>query len=299
MTQRLYYKKFNKLDFHNDDAHIIEKNVFHSFRRKICPNCANGFSIYTKGDGQRYLWDNPEKTGEPKLEMKSIWFFICYSCGWWQITKKSYIEDMDIVHDPYIYHSVLERVAENSEKAKIIALRQSLQNNWEARKNLSSSDAAELVRDVLKEHYQCDVIHTKSNVNTPDGGIDLLVGHNGKKVLAAVQVKRRQTGKPEGVSHVREFVGALAIQGQNKGVFVTTADRFTKTVYAEKQLLHENSRIELDLIDAGTLLELLNATTPYESPILPFDLTENSFWKSGDRYYTSLEALMGLPGNKL
>lgn len=105
----------------------------------------------------------------------------------------------------------------------------------------------------MKEHYNCNVVHTKDHVNTPDGGIDLLVGHDHQKILAAVQVKRRrQNGDAEGISHVREFIGALTIQGQKKGIFVTTADRFTKTVHKEQKLLHENSYIKLDLIASPT-----------------------------------------------
>lgn len=299
MAQRLYYRKFNKLDFQKDDALTMEKSVFHAFRSKMCPHCFAVFSTYSKQTSKTQYWDNPERTGEPKIKVKVIWFFICYKCGWWQITEKEHLEDLGLSHDPFIYHSILERVEENSERAKIITLRQSLQKDWEGRKNLSAGDAAEIVRDIMKEHYNCNVIHTQGNVNTPDGGIDLLVGHDGQKVLAAVQVKRRKNGDPEGISHVREFVGALAIQGQKNGVFVTTAERFTRTVHKEQKLLHENSHIKLDLIASSQLLELLNATTPYDSPILPLDLSANSYWQSGDRYYSSLEVLMGLPGNNL
>lgn len=139
MAQRLYYRKYNKLDFEKDTAPAIEKNVFHAFISKKCPNCAEAFSTYSKKTNENYYWDNPERNGEPKIRTATIWFFICYKCGWWQITEKEYLEDMGLVHNPYSYHSVLERVDENSEKAKIIALRQNLQKNWEQRKNLSAN----------------------------------------------------------------------------------------------------------------------------------------------------------------
>lgn len=299
MTQRLYYRKFNTLDFEKDDILTFEQSLHHAFRSKICTNCRGNFSTYIRPLDQHYLYDNPQLRGKPVLQTNSIWLFICYSCGWWQIAKKGYMEKSGFVHDPYIYHSVLERVDENSERAQVIALRQNLQKNWEERKNLSAGDAAELVRGIMKEHYKCDVIHTKANVNTPDGGIDLLVGHDGNKVKAAVQVKRRKNGEPEGILHVRNFVGALTIQGHDEGIFVTTAERFTTAVLKEQKLLHENSHIKLDLVDSARLLELLNATTPYDSPVLPLDLNESSYWQSGDRYFTTLEVLMKLPGKKL
>jgi restriction system protein len=55
----------------------------------------------------------------------------------------------------------------------------------------------------------------------PDGGIDLKMRKNGKRIL--VQCKR-YTGRSIGVQAVREFFGVVVAGGADKGIFLTTSD---------------------------------------------------------------------------
>lgn len=299
MAQRLFYKKYRQHDHAEVEEGEIGEKVFNGFFNHQCPNCNQGFHRYTKPDGAILLYDTPDLTGEPSRKESNLILLVCMSCGWWQVTRKSIDEKMGLIHDAYAYHSLLEKVEEGGSRMEMINLRKELSKNWESRKNLDAGVAAELVRDILKEHLSCDVLHTKAHVNTPDGGIDLIIAHKNGKITSGVQVKRRQNGKAESVEYIREFVGALKIEGLESGIFVTTADRFTSDALEAKTKLFANSKMNIELIAADELLELLNATTPYEAPNLPLNLKEDSHWLANNRYFTTLEAMMGLPGNKL
>ena len=300
MQQKLFYKKYKEHNIEESKLGDISERVFNGFLNYCCPNCNSNFQQYNRLDEEKMLYDNPKLTGVPVRETWRFILLVCPNCGWWQVTRKGFREEgAAITHDIFTFHSILERVDPGSDRMAMINLRKSLQDNWESRKNLSAEATAELVRDVLKEHHSCDVFHTKSHVNTPDGGIDLLIAHDGPVIKEGVQVKRRLNGKPESISYVRDFLGALIIKGLEKGTFVTTSERFTKDVLEAQAALRQNNKIELNLIDGGKLLELLNATTPTEKLNFPFNFTEDSYWIKNDRYYTALEAVLGLPGNKL
>lgn len=71
----------------------------------------------------------------------------------------------------------------------------------------------------------------------------------------------------------------MAIEGIKKGVFVTTADRFTKPVsMVPERLKSINSRLELELIDGQRLFELLKCSIRPEKLIIPPDIDEGSVW---------------------
>jgi hypothetical protein len=300
MQQKLFYKKYKEHNIEESKLGDISERVFNSFLNHCCPNCNTKFQEYSRFNEERMLYDNSQLTGTSIKETWKLILLVCNSCGWWQVTRKGFRgKESAITHDIFTFHSILERVDPGSDRMAMINLRQKLQDNWKSHKDLSSAEMAELVRDILKEHYSCDVIHTKSHVNTPDGGIDLLIAHDGTVIKEGVQVKRRLNGKPESISYVRDFLGALMIKGLQKGTFVTTSERFTKDVVEAQAILYKNSKIELNLIDAGRLLELLNATTPTQTLNFPLGFTEHAYWTRNDRYYTTLEAILGLPGNKL
>jgi hypothetical protein len=94
-----------------------------------------------------------------------------------------------------------------------------------------------------------DYAVTRRGGANPDGGIDLLLEKNCER--RAIQCKHWKT-RQVGVRHVREFLGALADAGVQKGSFVTL-DGCT----AEAQALAE--RHDIEVIDESQLAAMLKA----------------------------------------
>lgn len=81
------------------------------------------------------------------------------------------------------------------------------------------------VADVFRANYTNAEV---SHVGKPgDGGIDvLLIEARGEQWL--IQVKRRRSQKSsEGVSTIRDILGAMVVKGVRKGIVVSTVERFS------------------------------------------------------------------------
>jgi HJR/Mrr/RecB family endonuclease len=113
----------------------------------------------------------------------------------------------------------------------------------------------EVAQAVLCEFYRCEVRHVG---RTGDGGIDLLVINSDNPI--AVQVKRRmKSGKAEGVQLIREFLGAIQLEGLKEAIIVSTADRFTTgAVGAAERAVQGKLVRNYRLIDFPSLIDLLN-----------------------------------------
>jgi restriction endonuclease Mrr len=125
-----------------------------------------------------------------------------------------------------------------------------------------------------------------------DRGIDLHVCHRNGEVLAAVQVKRRINKEVEGVAEVRNFIGALAVESISKGIFVTTATRYTREAKRVADKLNDGtrSRLELDLIDGGELFEILKTLPRDDKLILPNNIESADIWldAAGEKHTTRM-----------
>jgi hypothetical protein len=82
----------------------------------------------------------------------------------------------------------------------------------------------------------------------PDGGIDLVIERSGERT--AVQCKHWKSWNV-GIRPVREFVGALAIDGISKGVFITLGGYTAEA----KQLA---GRRGIEMVDDGGLMKMLD-----------------------------------------
>lgn len=112
-----------------------------------------------------------------------------------------------------------------------------------------------LVQSVFRDHFQTDVKHIgKSH----DGGVDLLMllGEN----PYILQVKRRKSpGKTEGVSCIRELLGATLLNGGKNSIFVTTADHFSSAAKNAAQNAVTKSIVNsFDLINGPDFISMLN-----------------------------------------
>lgn len=178
-----------------------------------------------------------------------------------------------------LYHAVLTEIALNSSDITIEQLRSYLARHWKDRKHISAQQAEDLVAGVLRDYYGGEIQRVTANANSPDGGIDLLIVSADGVIKRAIQVKRRITRDVESVKDVRNFVGAMLLSGNDTGIFVTTASRFSRTssdVAANQNLLKH--RLALELIDGERLLELLEFTNLQREVALPPLVDLNTEW---------------------
>ncbi|HFQ5215840.1 TPA: restriction endonuclease [Vibrio vulnificus] len=266
-----------------------------SFKSGLCPICVCETSIY-----QHIPEDQaPPEPYEHYAIMQPV-MLVCGHCGWWQ--SKAICVTRSHPSLPkfkggssewaYSYHPVIEQVDITSNKVAIADMRQHLLKNWEDRKLISAGKAESLVKSLLKEHLKCDVFSSTANVNKPDGGIDLFVAHENGEVKAAVQVKRRITKDVEPVTEVRNFVGALAIENIQKGIFVTTAERYSSVARDVPEKL--NNRLELELISGNELFDILKCFTKPDDLIIPPYVKADMVWQDNCGNLLKLEEILNV-----
>ena len=131
----------------------------------------------------------------------------------------------------------------------------------------------QLASEVFQNHLGCKVELT---AYSNDKGIDMYAVKNNQPW--AFQIKR--TAKPsQGVKQVREFIGAMVVQNIPKGVFVTTANRFTQFAQNEAQAITNfEDHAELQLVDGERFKELFEIAYFEQQPpwknIWPGDLKQ-------------------------
>jgi restriction system protein len=94
---------------------------------------------------------------------------------------------------------------------------------------------------------------------------------------------------------VRNFVGALLLEGQDRGTFVTTASRFTQP--AKRVITNPNlSRVQLslELIDGEQLWAMLQHSALSGTVALPQPMSLDQEWVATDRtLFAASELLLG------
>jgi hypothetical protein len=125
-----------------------------------------------------------------------------------------------------------------------------------------------LIADVFRRNYSgAEVTH----VGRPDdGGVDVvLVEAGGRQWL--IQAKRRESpNTSEGISTVRNLLGAMVLEGARYGVVVSTADHFSYRACQAVGRAHKRGMV-LQLVDKKAfdrLLEPLLPDRPWLSPVL-------------------------------
>jgi hypothetical protein len=132
-----------------------------------------------------------------------------------------------------------------------------------------------LVAEVFKHSSRVsEVFH----VGRPaDGGVDVLFVDSGRAQWL-VQVKRRESpSASEGVSTIRNLLGAAVLHQAIRGVVVSTADHYTYQAYRARSRAEEVG-YTLDLIDRGKLNRMLNPLLP-DRPWLRFIGEEHPRWR--------------------
>jgi restriction endonuclease Mrr len=107
-----------------------------------------------------------------------------------------------------------------------------------------------------------------------DGGVDLVLINGPRRYV--VQVKRRQSATiAECISSVREFVGAMVIAGETRGIFVSTAPTFSRQAVRDSLVAQTRGAIEyLELVNGRRLLEVCEIASERDSADWQRALTE-------------------------
>lgn len=228
--------------FKNNEASIAYDKYKNSYYKK-CPYCASKITEVLKLSGV----DNYNET-EKHHHCNG-----CFNCGWWYYERN----DMD---GPWMPGHQIRQIASlkkfnvSSDQLPLEALKLELLKRPKIIYDIHHKKFEELVADVLK-----DFLNVEVNIigKRGDGGIDL-VYINGDNPFA-VQVKRRQRPeKTETVKIIREFLGAMVIEGYRFGSIITTAERFSHGSKKLKERIENNNIVnKFELIDSNKFFEML------------------------------------------
>jgi hypothetical protein len=189
---------------------------------------------------------------------------VCRSCGWWSgedfVTSISDGE-WEIARERV---GILRRFALDCVDTPIELIRKHLARNPDDSRWLHPRRLEDLVGQVFADFLNCEAVYVGGR---GDGGVDLLLLEGEEQ--RAVQVKRRHVSAPEGVAFIREFVGAMLLRGDTRGLYVTTAPRFTPAAEDAARTAEERGLVKrLDLVANPRLTALCrlpaDAQTPWE-----------------------------------
>jgi hypothetical protein len=217
---------------------------------RVCPYCSSSPLMLTVG--QEHI---REFLGDNHLVKQ------CAGCGWWFYVRESYVT-FDNFQEWRYYEGIIQRYDVRSIETPLGILKQHLTRKFEDVRHIHHRTFEALCRDIFSEHFDCDVRLTTS---TRDGGIDLYAVLGDKRYV--IQVKRRAKTVAEGVEPIRAFLGAMVTAGETNGIFVTTAERFSRAAQSTAIALPLRSHgIRLELVDYQRLQELFSGSVAAQQP---------------------------------
>jgi restriction system protein len=188
--------------------------------------------------------------------LRSIELRRCLNCGWWDTEENGRViqEDNDKHYCAPSVHrrAILRQFDVAGSDIPIQSLRAYLACRPDALSCISPYALEKLVADVFRETMNCEAIH----VGGPnDKGIDVVLIEGERRYV--VQTKRRTKTSAEGVSGIREFVGAMVLAGEMRGIFVTTAPHFSDNAVSTAELAAERRLVEyIELVSARRLIDI-------------------------------------------
>jgi restriction system protein len=142
----------------------------------------------------------------------------CQLCGWWNIQQT--VEEKIDKYTSQIYergsYGILKKLELNDISIPLNIVRDYLVVNYESRFDVNPIYLEHIVGSVFSDHgYAVEV-----TASSGDGGIDIIMMNDGINQVG-VQVKRYKNAVK--IKEIREFAGALLIEGLPRGIFVTTS----------------------------------------------------------------------------
>lgn len=237
---------FDKLSFCNPTA----RDIYDRFRNsRSCSYCNRKVKPVLSIEHEY----NPGLESATAIEWLSIRVYGCGHCGWWCETK-TFVDSATWTEQCRTV-SILREFAPSDVSLPLQTLRMELLKRPEVLYDIHSRKFEHLVADVVGNFYKTDV---RVVGKTGDRGIDLVYLDGDTPV--AIQVKRRQRpDMVETVKLVREFLGALVLEGFKRAKIITTAEKFTRgAIQASREAIgkpHIDIE-EFDLIDAKGFYEM-------------------------------------------
>ena len=223
------------------------------YNQNICPFCKHNLNLASKDDYDEDL----------NYIIAEAYVGECYFCGYWQAyyyedvsgegpmgTQKERIE----AHVSKLYEYPESIPIEcKRELAQYLKVNPAYWNLIEPRK------LEILISDIFKANYKnCDVVH----VGAPnDGGFDVVFIDSGEKRWL-IQVKRRENHeKSEGVSTLRNLLGAMVLENSKYGIVVSTSDQFSYWANLAQRNAKKLGYV-VELIDRGKLARMIEPMLP-------------------------------------
>ena len=118
--------------------------------------------------------------------------------------------------------------------------------------------------DCLRDKFPGSLV--KHVGKSKDRGIDIYCIIDEEPCL--VQVKRRRDGRiPEGPQAIRELNGVLLREGVYKGIFISTAKRFTEAAVGELTIKMETKKpVVIELISFDGIIDMVSKETENYAP---------------------------------
>lgn len=236
-----------------DDESVLLKWIGKFLENAVCPFCKTEFDNKVYDDNETAI----------ALVRR------CFKCGHWLCSYSPDDEQnmLDGVFTPYKARLGKLRSFETIlPNGCAVELAQHIRRVPDAIHWLSPKQLELFVATIFKANdATAEVIH----VGKPDdGGVDVLFIDNSKQQWL-IQVKARQEGKTEGVSTIRNLLGAMYLKSSLKGVVVSTADHFSYRAFEAVGRAKELG-CEIELIDKGILNRMCAPLLIIERPWLSF-----------------------------
>jgi hypothetical protein len=211
---------------------------------------------------------------EDATRSSKVWS--CPWCGYWQMYwyQLTPTDPMGGIYPEYMHQYVIskEKTYEDDLPEGVdCELAQTLRRHDKLWHSMSPTRFEKLLVSVFKANFSvCEIFHVGKSY---DDGIDAyFIDAKGQKWL--VQAKRREKpNSTEGVSTIRNFLGAVFLDQSLHGIVASTADHFS---YRANLAAKKATKLgmEIQLYDKGKLKRMLNPflpDRPWFEIVRPFD----------------------------
>ena len=215
----------------------------------------------------------------------STWLVLeCRECGWWLYDY--YVDDVIYTFARQQNYAILRRLDVSSIEVPLTALRTHVEKHFDSIRDIHPRKFEDLCQSVFQDYLDCEVRQTGYS---RDGGVDLYAVNGTSQY--AIQLKRRSTACSESIAPVRDFLGAVLVNGAVRGIYCTTADHFSPDAVAAARSTHlARAGFTLELIDYSSLLEIFRlsqgrAQNPWQDVLdanfCTFSTTDRNMRKPG------------------
>lgn len=235
----------------NKKEYLLPHDYKVFFKEKgFCPFCNERMQI-------AYQNSKSDIIGVDLYESINIWE--C-NCGFWEAfsrfsEERDLIDEVDSKHWEKLYYSIIASVEDLNKERAVKQLVSEIRKDATLLYKINPTRLEQIAQYVFSSHFNCEVEHVGQS---HDGGVDLLIINSDKPIL--VQVKRREKASSvESVSTVRDFLGAMYIRNNYKGIIVSTAKSFSKPSEKVVDDLKNENRLEyFEMFDFSRFSSTLN-----------------------------------------